>query len=221
MKDFTDITLLVDRSGSMELIKTEMEQTLWELVQEHGKNKSTKVTLIQFGGSNTQDVRFCNVPAYAVEKEQLTIKPSGGTPLYDAFAAAIDNVGGRYAGLDESERPERVLFAVITDGQENTSRIRSAADVKTRVEKQRDSFKWQFVYLGANQDAIIEAERIGITRGNASGYNTDASSLKGLRSAFIGNTFSYASGVTGNAVPAFTDEQRVQMAAIEKSLSTR
>lgn len=212
MKNYTDITILVDRSGSMAALKAPMESALDELITKHAEIKSTRVSLIFFDSINRHDVRFTNVPAYALEKSELVIKPRGNTPLYDATSEAITATGKRLASLDESERPDQVLFIIITDGEENSSTQASAASVRSMIQLQTDTYKWQFTYLGANQDALFVASRMGIQPQFALNYQASGQGIGGASASLASNTFKYASNTgeerTRSTNLAYTKEQR-------------
>lgn len=162
MKDYTDITILMDRSGSMNTIKTQMESALDEFVQQHKQNPNTRLTLIQFDGEDDQDVAFTARRIGNVEP--IKLNPRGWTPLCDALCKAIDNTGKRFRDCIATDRPSRVLFIIITDGAENASKQFKRADVQHRISHQRDHYNWQFVYMGANQDAYQEAASYGIPK---------------------------------------------------------
>lgn len=168
-KNYTDITILLDRSGSMSSIKEKVESGFKEFFLEHQKNPSTRVSLVQFNSVHRYDPVFTNLPVTAVEG--LDLKPEGGTPLIDAFVKTIDETGARLSRLDEKDRPSRVLFVVITDGEENASVLHTKKDVSDRVNHQRDRYNWQFIYLGANQDAIREASQYGIWAANSGTFS--------------------------------------------------
>lgn len=89
-------------------------------------------------------------------------EPRGTTALYDAVATTIDAVGQRLDALPEAERPGRVIVAILTDGLENASSRYTARDVARRIHHQRKRYAWEFVYLGANQDAVLEAGKMAI-----------------------------------------------------------
>lgn len=211
MKQFTDVTFLLDRSGSMHVIKESMEQAFSSFLKEHKVNPSTRITLIQFDDRNDQEVVYQSVPVASAEKLQLN--PRGNTPLLDAFVQAIDNTGKRYARLDESERPDQVLFVVITDGQENASKIYKRHDVHKRVTHQRETYNWQFIYLGANQDAIAEAASFGIPQQWAMNYAHTSAGSAGAMAATMSNTVAYASesgARRARAIKSFDPDQRKQ-----------
>lgn len=212
MRDYTDITVLMDRSGSMSSIKESMETAFDNFIKEHKAVPSTKLTLVQFDDVNNQDVVYQGVPVGAVER--LTLKPRGNTPLLDAFCKVIDNTGRRFANLSESERPDQVLIVVITDGQENCSRHFTRNNVYDKVTKQREDYKWQFVYLGANQDAFAEAASFGIPMNYTMHYRPSGAGTSGAWAGLSANTVSYTKSVgasRGLATPdslVFNAEQR-------------
>jgi hypothetical protein len=205
--DYTDITVLLDRSGSMVSIKAQMEAGYASFIETHQAVPSTRVTLIQFDGEHPQQVLYENHPIVGVPP--LVIRPRGSTPLCDALCDAIDGAGVRLARTPEAERPARVLFVIITDGQENSSQRRKRHDVKTRIDHQRGAYDWQFVYLGANQDAFREAESFGIDRGHAVNYAASGFAPQNVMKGMAVNTVAYAQG-RSLSVPDFSDEQRAE-----------
>jgi len=160
LKNYTEIVVLLDRSGSMITIKDDMEGAYREFLKKHKETPSTRITLVQFDDRDDQDVVYerCKVG----EAKALRLEPRGITPLVDAFVKLIDRTGERLRDLPERERPNQVVFVVITDGQENASKTYKRSDVFQRVTHQRERYGWDFIYLGANQDAIKEAHTYGI-----------------------------------------------------------
>jgi len=161
LAQFTDITVMLDRSGSMESIKKTMESALNELMIAHRKNPTTKFTLVQFDGENPYELVFEN--RSATEVPDIVIHPRGSTPLIDCLCRTIDKTGDRLRAMRESERPDQVLMIVITDGQENSSREFTRKHVKDRISKQRNEYNWQFMFLGADERSIAEATSWGIS----------------------------------------------------------
>ena len=100
----------------------------------------------------------------ALFKDDLMAKYtcSGCTALNDAVCIAIDTMGKEFAAMPEEERPENVLCVIITDGQKNASKKFSTSDVKKRIEHQQDVYKWEFLFLAANQDAFESGEVLGV-----------------------------------------------------------
>lgn len=212
MKKFTDITVLLDRSGSMVSIKEPMQTAFNKFIEEHQAVPTTKVTLVQFDTANIQEVVYQGVPVGAVEK--LILNPRGGTPLVDALATLIDNTGSRYANMPESERPDQVLFIIITDGQENASNMFTRAQVFEKVTTQTTKYNWQFVYLGANQDAIAEAQSYGIAGAQAMRFLNSVGGSSASLGATMSNTVNYTKNVNRGETRslAYTAEQRKEAA---------
>lgn len=190
MKDYTDITVLVDRSGSMQNIASAMESGFDEFLQKHRENPSTRITLIQFDGNNPQDVVYVARPV--ADAGKLVIEPRGMTPLRDALCEAIDSTGSRLARLAESERPDKVLLITVTDGLENASQRFSREDVRRRIDTQQRSYNWEFVYLGANQDAIKVGQDLGFDWKKSMTYTADAARSRSMWGGVTSNTLNYA-----------------------------
>ena len=98
----------------------------------------------------------------------------GRTALNDAVCQAIDETGKKLASMREEERPSKVLFVILTDGEENASRSFTNRDVKKRIQHQTDVYKWGFVFLGANQDAFATGQEMGIASSMCLNINTDS-----------------------------------------------
>ena len=216
MKNYTDITVLVDRSGSMTSSREAMETAFTTFLQEHRKNPSTRLTLIQFDDTNDQEVIYTASPIK--EAGELVIVPRGNTPLIDATVKAIDATGSRLRAIAEKDRPTRVLMVVITDGHENCSRTYSRTVLRERISHQSDRYNWQFVYLGADPNAVRDAVDFGFKMSTAAQYNpVEAYSAMQLLAL---NTSAYASG-NGNSSLNFTDEQRKKLMKSEDSANSQ
>ena len=96
--------------------------------------------------------------------------PRGGTALIDAACLAIDATGNRLAAMPPAERPDKVLFIIVTDGLENASKFYTCQSLNIRISHQRAKYNWQFIFLGANQDVIAEATKYGIPIASAFSY---------------------------------------------------
>lgn len=221
MRNYTDITVILDRSGSMQVIKDAMENGLRELVGQHRKNKSTRFSLIQFDGQNPYDVKYLATPIREVG--DIRLEPRGWTPLYDCLGRAIDEQGARFARMAESERPSNVLFMIITDGQENYSRNFNQRDIKQRIETQRDIYKWDFTFLGTNQDAITEARKMGIDYNRAINFGYNAIDTQNVMNMMATKSADYATarsrGLSDDAVAAtlnWVANERITATATEK-----
>lgn len=96
----------------------------------------------------------------------------GSTALLDAVGKTILDVGYRMSIMNESDRPNKVIFVITTDGLENASREFTYVKVNELIKHQQEKYNWEFIFLGANIDAVKEADNLGISVGNA--YNFKA-----------------------------------------------
>jgi Mg-chelatase subunit ChlD len=198
----TLLVLVVDRSGSMESIRDDMEGGIKTLLDEQAKEKGAcLVTLAQF--DDTYELVVEGVPAAELEPYRLI--PRGSTALLDAIGRTIGHVKGRLDGLDPAQRPGEILFAVITDGMENASREWSRMQVMDSV-KARISEGWDFTFLGANQDAIQEGRHLGVDPNASLTYEA---SPTGTREAFSSMSNSMRKKRRGESKSLeFTQEER-------------
>ncbi|HEV3384770.1 MAG TPA: vWA domain-containing protein [Gemmata sp.] len=159
-QDLTDIVVVLDRSGSMQACKDDAEGGLNAFVEEQKKRPGRAVfTLVQFD----TEYEFVHRGEPISGIPPFSLVPRGWTALLDAVGRAIAETGDRLARTPETERPGLVAFVIITDGQENSSKEFNKEQIKQMIQHQSDAYKWQFTFLGANQDAFAEAGGIGIT----------------------------------------------------------
>lgn len=160
----TDLTILLDRSGSMASIRADMEGGLNALVKEQAAAPGRLVVSL-FKFDDHCELAFSAIPGSDVRP--IALEPRGSTALLDAIAQAIDMTGGRLAAMPEASRPGKVIVVIVTDGQENSSRHTTWPQAADRIVKQRDGFAWQFIFLGANMDAIATAGQLNIAVADA------------------------------------------------------
>jgi len=178
------------------------------LKEQKAAGANATLTLVQFDTEST-DVVHESMPILEVpDLNHQTFQPRGGTPLLDALGQTIDSTGRALAAIPEANRPNKVVFVVITDGQENSSHQHTKASVKERIDHQSSRYNWQFVFLGANQDAFDEAGAVGIAMGNAA--NFAPARMQAAFAATAANVASYRR--SGNAAKlAYSDDQRAEM----------
>jgi len=211
MKNATDITVILDRSGSMANIVADMEGGFDSFITEQKKQNVDDVTVSLFQFDDNYQPVYEGVALRNVPKMRLI--PGGSTALYDAIGRTIVATGARFRNLPESERPNKVVVLIITDGGENASReYRDPSRIRDMIKHQTDVYNWTFVFLGANQDAVFTAQTIGISANNSLTY---ASNSRGTKSAFDMlnlKTSSYRSAVSGQGMGAtcmsFSNEDR-------------
>ena len=178
---YSDITVVLDRSGSMACLVDEVIGAFNTFVDEQQQVAGqASFSLVQF--DDRYEVYLDAVDLAKVGRlDRTTYVPRGMTALYDAVGLAIVATGTRLAALDEAERPDKVVFLIQTDGEENASHEYDAATLQAMIRHQQDKYAWEFVFLGANIDAGSVAEEIGIARDKALQY---ANNADGTRAAF-------------------------------------
>ena len=182
--NWTEIAFILDRSGSMQSIAetavTGFNELLDQQKKEHGQTP-VRMSLILF---NTEyEVPFASVPAPELPcLDMKTYSPDGSTALLDAIGRTIDETGSRLAAMPESQRPGKVIIAILTDGEENSSRVFNWAQISEKIRHQREVYKWEFLFLGANQDAIATAAKINIDADAGTNFfQTDSGIRKSMR----------------------------------------
>lgn len=177
-KGYTHITMLIDKSGSMDSIKSATEEAVESFIRNQKKVAGyATLSLIQF--DDKYDVDYWMRPLAHVSNE-FNLHPRDMTAMFDAIATAIIDTGKALAALAEDERPETVIFAVMTDGQENASREFSQKSVRTMIKEQEQKYSWKFLFLGANQDAVLSAEKIGISSDSAITFGANAVGVRSV-----------------------------------------
>lgn len=202
-KNLTDLTLIVDRSGSMGFgdFHLDMQGGIKTLINEQKEvDGDCNLTLIEF--DNQYDVLQEGVDIKKFENYKLV--PRGGTALCDAVGKGINSVGKRLCDMKEEDRPATVIFVIITDGGENASSEYTKEQIQDMVKKQENEFNWKFVFLGAEIDAFSEAGGIGVKHGSTTSFskkNTQAaysmtsnkmSSIRGMAAEGQDMNFEYS-----------------------------
>lgn len=176
--NLTEIACVIDRSGSMQSIKTDAIGGFNAFLEEQKKQPGTaRLTLVLF---NHEYLRVHDaVDLHQVAPlDETTYVPAGTTALLDAIGRTLDDVGQRLAGTPEAERPGTVIVAILTDGYENASTDYTRARIAEMIEHQRETYGWSFIFLAANQDAIQEAEKLAIHAADALSYDATASGVR-------------------------------------------
>lgn len=169
---FTDIVILLDASASMLGTADLTRKSLIEFIEgQKAVPGEANLTLVEFSEPSKYRYLLANVPLASFESSGFKYTPMGQrTALQDAWSRLIDERGARYASLPEYSRPEKVIFVVITDGYDNASTTPSYI-VQNKVKHQEQNYSWDFVYLGANQEAEVVAANYGILKSKALSYD--------------------------------------------------
>ena len=217
-----DITVLLDRSGSMQDRKDDHIGGLRSFVNDNKNKGDTKFTLVQFDTRNPFEKIFDGIDIDSVDTDKIGFIPRGGTPLLDSLGRTIADIENRIKGLEDETQ---VLLMIITDGQENSS-IEWSKDKIAKAIKSKEK-DWSIMYLGANVDAFDEAGKIGITPNSSMNYANTATGTQAVYSV-MSNKISfmrtaYDIGMSKEAVLCsndanFTTEDRIIAAADDKNL---
>ena len=170
MKDETDITVVLDRSGSMASVRDDTIGGFNSFLEEQkAVPGSACVSLVQFD-DQYEVVYECRDVQDAPDLSPRTFVPRGSTALLDAIGRTLNATGARLAALPEAARPGKVLLVVMTDGLENASHEFGAGQVFDMITHQRDKYQWEIVFIGANQDAVLTGASYGLPASNALDY---------------------------------------------------
>ena len=173
-KNLTEIVFILDRSGSMSGLEADTIGGYNSLLEKQKREEGEAIiSTVLF--DDRQEVLHDRVRLDRMqpmtEKEYYV---RGCTALLDAVGGAIHHIGTVHKYAREEDRPEKTLFIITTDGMENSSRRYTYDKVKQMVEKQKAKYGWEFLFLGANIDAIQVAGRFGIDENHAVNYECDA-----------------------------------------------
>lgn len=202
----THVTFVLDSSGSMSAIR---EDTIGGfntfLEDQQDEEGSATVSLIDF--DSTINVTYRGMAIEGAEKlNTKTYTPGGQTALYDAIATGIEDTLEFISGIEPDERPENVIVVVLTDGKENASET-SQDTVRERVEIQQEEHGWDFLFIGANQDAALTAERMGIDKDKSLDMSHSG---EGAQAAYESTSDRISEARTNDNMSGFTDEDRRQ-----------
>lgn len=173
-KGLTELVFILDKSGSMSgLEKDTIGGYNSMLEKQKAVEGECRITTVLF--DNNYELLHDRIDIRAVspitEKEYQV---GGSTALLDAIGRTIHKIGNAQKNTDDDYRAEKVMFIIITDGEENASREYSADKVKAQIERQKTKYGWEFIFLGANIDAVQTAGRFGIAPDRAVDYLADS-----------------------------------------------
>lgn len=198
--DYTHILAIVDRSGSMFSCEADMRGGLDAFFKSQAELPGTcLVDYVQF--DTVHEKVFEDRP---VSLAKAVLQPRGGTALLDAIGKSVTELGEKLAATAEDDRPGKVLVVIVTDGYENSSVDWSYDSVKAVVEKQTNEFAWDFVFLGANIDAVKVGGMFGVQADKSITFNTNKTGETMTSLSTYATTYRTA----GAAAAAFTDEDR-------------
>ncbi len=182
--NYAEIAFVLDRSGSMESCRDAAIEGFNRFLKEQQQVEGlAKLTLVLFDDEYLVPANALPV-AEVVPLDHETYIPRGSTALLDAVGRTIDELGTRLAALPEPDRPAQVIVAILTDGEENSSQNYTWHQLAAAIKRQTEQYRWTFLFLGANQDAIATAAQMNIAAGNAATYVNDVSGLRASSRTF-------------------------------------
>ena len=172
-KNLTELVMILDRSGSMSGLESDTIGGYNAMLQKQREAEGeVLVTTVLF---DDRIETLCDrVPLETLPRmTERDYYVRGCTALLDAIGQAIHHIGNVHKYAREEDRPERTVFVITTDGLENASREYSYERVKKMVEHEKEKYGWEFLFLGANIDAIKTAGHFGINPDRAANYHSD------------------------------------------------
>ena len=173
-KNLTEMVFILDKSGSMAGLEADTIGGFNSMIERQKKAEGEAyVSTVLF--SNTSRVIHDRVDLRKIEP--LTEREyfvGGGTALIDAIGCAIHHIGNVHKYAREEDVPEHTIFVITTDGMENASRLYTSDEVKAMVEREKKLYGWEFLFLGANIDAVETAARFGIAEDRAVTFRNDS-----------------------------------------------
>lgn len=177
-KGLTELVFILDKSGSMSGLETDTIGGYNSMLQ---KQKAIEgecyITTVLF--DNNYELLHDRIDIRAVSPiTEKGYQVGGTTALLDAIGRTISKIANAQKHTANDYRAEKVLFVIITDGEENSSREYSAEEIKAQIEQQKTKYGWEFIFLGANIDAVETAGRFGISADRAQNYHADSEGVE-------------------------------------------
>lgn len=172
-KNLMEIVFILDRSGSMSGLEADTIGGFNSMIEKQRKESGEAlISTILF--DNVSEVLHDRVPVQKVapmtDRDYFVC---GGTALLDAIGGTIRHIGNIHKYARQEDVPEHTLFVITTDGMENASRRYDSEKVKKMIERQKRKYGWEFLFLGANIDAVETARHFGIDADRAVNYHSD------------------------------------------------
>lgn len=172
-KELTELVFILDKSGSMSGLESDTIGGFNSMLEKQkAVSGECHITTVLF--DNNYELLHDRIDIRATgpitDKEYQV---GGSTALLDAIGMTIHKIGNAQKHTADEYRAEKVIFVIITDGEENSSREYSADKVREQIERQKSKYGWEFIFLGANIDAVQTAERFGVGADRAVSYISD------------------------------------------------
>ena len=174
----TELVFILDRSGSMAGLENDTIGGFNSMIEKQKKKDGEcYVSTVLFDNESTvihDRLRLADVPKMTEED----YSPGGCTALLDALGDAVKHIGNIHKYARSEDVPEQTVFIITTDGMENASKKYDAESVRKLIERKREKYGWEFLFMGANIDAVKTAKKYGIDRDRAVNYRSDSRGTK-------------------------------------------
>ncbi len=198
-ENLTELVFILDRSGSMAGLEDDPIGGFNAMVEKQ-KKAPGEALLSAVLFSDDSEVVYDRADVRSIEPmTERQYRVGGCTALLDAIGGAVRHIANVHKYAREEDRPGKTIFVITTDGMENASRRYGYADVRKLVAHAQEKYGWEFLFLGANMDAISEARRFGFRADRAVRYNSDSAGT-GLNFDVVGKTIVKAR--SGRAIEA-------------------
>lgn len=193
--DYTHISIVMDRSGSMNEVRDEAEKAINAFLTDQKEvDGQCSLTFVDFDG---QDPRHVVFDGDIKNFQGYQLHPRGMTPLLDAVAFTIIDTGKKLEAMPEQDRPGKVIVVIQTDGEENASARFSWENVRDLVKEQTDVYGWQFIFLGMGLDTYKQGQAMGVQNVMSSDAN-NAATHDSVHAYVSHSTTAYRGGVTND-----------------------
>ena len=201
-ENYTHISVVLDKSASMGILSGSTIEGFnsFLMAQKEVEGEAT-MTLVQFA-NNTETVMEAEPVESADELNSRTYRANGGsTSLLDALGRTMNSTETQIEDMEE-ESPEKVIFVVITDGEENSSREFNRSQIMEMINRHREEDGWEFVFIGANQDAIQSGGGMGIRAGATLSYDQSAIGTRSMYMSLDNSMTNYRSKCVADTINA-------------------
>ena len=214
--DYTHISIILDRTGSMEAIRDDTIGGFNAFLnaQKAAPGMAT-LTLVQFDSQDPYEIIHRFKPlAQVAELTRETFVPRASTPLLDAMGRGINDLEKSLADLKEAEGPARVVMVIITDGQENASREFRKDQIEKMIREKQEKLDWQFVFLSADLNAIGDAIQSGVPSASIMSHDLSERGVGAAWASLSRSVSEYRAGFTEDV--SFNEEDRAQQESEKK-----
>lgn len=173
-ENLTELVFILDRSGSMQSLTADTIGGFNSLIEKQRREPGECLVSTVLFNNNSAVLHDRKLLSEIKEMTAAEYSAQGGTALIDAIGAAIHHIGNVHKYARTEDVPQHTLFVIITDGMENSSHMYTSDKVKQMIERQKSKYGWEFLFIGANIDAVETAQSFGISEDRAVDYLADS-----------------------------------------------